>query len=63
MVMMIINVQNSIFYTNLMGLIKAIKKDDELVAEMDSLLNDESHFHLWWLGQSGYLLQWKGKGF
>ena len=42
-------------------LIKAFKKDEELVAEMDSFLNDESHFHLWWLGQSGFLLQWKGK--
>ena len=28
---------------------------------MDSLLSDEKHFHLWWLGQSGFLLQWKGK--
>lgn len=42
-------------------LIKAIKKDKELVAEMDLLLNDDNHFHLWWLGQSGFLLQWKGK--
>jgi L-ascorbate metabolism protein UlaG (beta-lactamase superfamily) len=44
-----------------MSLIKAIKKNEELVAEMDSFLKDEKHFHLWWLGQSGYLLQWKGK--
>ena len=28
---------------------------------MDHHLNDETHFHLWWLGQSGFLLQWKGK--
>ena len=42
-------------------LIKAVKKDEELIAEMDSLMNDENHFHLWWLGQSGFLLQWKGK--
>ena len=42
-------------------MIPAIKKDEELVAEMDSLLKDENHFHLWWLGQSGFLLQWKGK--
>ncbi len=42
-------------------MIKAVKKDEELIAEMDSLLNDTSHYHLWWLGQSGYLLQWKGK--
>jgi hypothetical protein len=42
-------------------LIKAVKKDEELIAEMDSLMKDENHFHLWWLGQSGFLLQWKGK--
>src|ERR1700741_5289692 len=42
-------------------LIKAYRKDHELVKEMDSLTGDEQHFHLWWLGQSGYLLQWKGK--
>ena len=44
-----------------MNLIKAIKKDEELVEEMDSFLSDNNHFHVWWLGQSGYLLQWKGK--
>lgn len=42
-------------------LIKSVKKDEELLAEMDSFLKDENHFHLWWLGQSGFLLQWKGK--
>lgn len=42
-------------------MIKAIKKDEALIAEMDSSLNDSAHFHLWWLGQSGFLLQWKGK--
>src|SRR5678815_2298019 len=44
-----------------MNLIPAIKKDEELVTEMDSLLADKTHYHLWWLGQSGVLLQWKGK--
>lgn len=44
-----------------MSLIPAVKKDEALVAEMDSLLEDKTQFHLWWLGQSGYLLQWKGK--
>jgi len=41
--------------------IKAIKKNEELVREMDSFVDDKEHFHLWWLGQSGFLLQWKGK--
>ncbi len=44
-----------------MSLIPAIKKDEALIAEMDALLNDHQNFHLWWLGQSGFLLQWKGK--
>ena len=44
-----------------MELIKAEKKDQALIAEMDSFLSDEKGFHIWWLGQSGYLLQWKGK--
>lgn len=42
-------------------LIKAVKKDHELVLEMDKLAGDKNSFHLWWLGQSGFLLQWKGK--
>lgn len=42
-------------------LIKAVKKDIELADEIDHLAGDEKNFHLWWLGQSGFLLQWKGK--
>lgn len=44
-----------------MELIQAIKKDEALIDEMNSLINNEDNFHLWWLGQSGFLLQWKGK--
>jgi L-ascorbate metabolism protein UlaG (beta-lactamase superfamily) len=44
-----------------MGLIPAYKKDDELIREMDNIIPDNNSFHLWWLGQSGFLLQWKGK--
>ena len=44
-----------------MHLIQAFKKDKELVNEMDSLVHDAKNFYLWWLGQSGFLLQWKGK--
>ena len=44
-----------------MKLIPAIKKNEALIAEMDALMNDKHNFHLWWLGQSGFLLQWKGK--
>lgn len=44
-----------------MNLINAILKDEALVAEMDALLADTSNAHLWWLGQSGFLLQWNRK--
>ena len=44
-----------------MELIKAIKKDSALIEEMDSFISDKNSFHLWWLGQSGFLLQWLGK--
>lgn len=42
-------------------LISPYQKDEALIAEMDSLLGDQGRFHLWWLGQSGFLLQWNGK--
>ena len=43
-----------------MQLIPAFKKDSDLVAEMDSAPPGDQHFYLWWLGQSGFLLQWNG---
>src|SRR5215218_1163508 len=42
-----------------MNLIPAIKKDEVLLREMDDLISDKEQFYLWWMGQSGYLLQWK----
>lgn len=44
-----------------MELIKAIQTHEALIASMDALLSDQVHAYLWWLGQSGYLIQWKGK--
>jgi L-ascorbate metabolism protein UlaG (beta-lactamase superfamily) len=44
-----------------MQLKKATKSNEELIAEMDRFLEDKEHFYLWWLGQSGFLLQWNGK--
>lgn len=42
-------------------MIKAYKKDEELLQEINSLASNNKNFYLWWLGQSGFLLQWKGK--
>jgi L-ascorbate metabolism protein UlaG (beta-lactamase superfamily) len=44
-----------------MELIKAIKKEEALIEEMDSFISDKDNFYLWWLGQSGFLLQWNEK--
>src|ERR1700712_4341410 len=44
-----------------MNLIPALKKNEALIAEMNSLLHNDNCLNLWWLGQSGFLLQWKGK--
>ncbi|MDE3212966.1 MAG: MBL fold metallo-hydrolase [Bacteroidota bacterium] len=43
-----------------MELIQAILKDEALIKQADQLDIEENRFHLWWLGQSGYLLQWNG---
>ncbi len=40
-------------------LIPAIKKDETLIEEMDACMSDADTFNIWWLGQSGFLLQWK----
>lgn len=40
-------------------MIKARKKDLDLIAEMDHFRTEAEQLHVWWLGQSGFLLQWK----
>ncbi|HUQ65430.1 MAG TPA: MBL fold metallo-hydrolase [Flavitalea sp.] len=42
-------------------MIPARLKDQRLLAEVDQFADDENNFHLWWLGQSGYLLTYKGE--
>lgn len=44
-----------------MGLIKAFLKDSDLIDDVGKYAFDKKNFHLWWLGQSGYLLLWNGK--
>lgn len=43
------------------NLIPAFKKNEALIDEIDFFLFEKEGFRLWWLGQSGYLLQWNGK--
>jgi L-ascorbate metabolism protein UlaG (beta-lactamase superfamily) len=39
----------------------AAQKGDGFLADVKAAQSDTSGFHLWWLGQSGFLVQWKGK--
>ncbi len=44
-----------------MMLIPPFQKDDALLADIAAATRSEDRFHLWWLGQSGFLLQWAGR--
>ena len=43
-----------------MSLTPAYLKDDALLADIAAAEHCEHRFRLWWLGQSGFLLQWAG---
>lgn len=44
------------------NLIPAFQKDDVLLADIRATMQkDRPGFRLWWLGQSGFLLQWRGR--
>jgi L-ascorbate metabolism protein UlaG (beta-lactamase superfamily) len=40
---------------------EAVLKDEAFLADVRNAQADRSGFHLWWLGQSGFLLQWQGR--
>jgi L-ascorbate metabolism protein UlaG (beta-lactamase superfamily) len=42
-------------------MIKPALQDDDFLANVASAREDFGHYHLWWLGQSGFLLQWQGR--
>lgn len=41
-------------------MIPAFQKDDALLADIAAAERSKDRFHLWWLGQSGFLLAWDG---
>jgi L-ascorbate metabolism protein UlaG (beta-lactamase superfamily) len=38
-------------------MIQPLKKDDELISEIQSISGEDARMHVWWLGQSGFLLK------
>ena len=39
-------------------MIKPVLQDDDFLADVMQARNDSEQLHLWWLGQSGFLVQW-----
>ena len=42
-------------------MIPAALAHDAFLVDVLNVRTDQEHFHLWWLGQSGFLLQWQGR--
>ena len=42
-------------------MIQPIVKDDAFLADVAKARGEAGQFHLWWLGQSGFLVQWEGR--
>ncbi len=41
-------------------MIQPVLQDDDFLADVRAAEVDDGHFRLWWLGQSGFLVQWRG---
>ena len=41
-------------------MIKPALQSETFLGDVLEAREDFEHFHLWWLGQSGFLLQWQG---
>ena len=42
-------------------LLKPLQSDHQLIADIQRTINQTEGFRIWWLGQSGFLIQWQGK--
>src|SRR5437764_12352175 len=42
-------------------MIEPALRDEAFLNDVRSARVDLEHFHLWWLGQSGFLIQWQGR--
>lgn len=41
-------------------MIKPVLQDDDFLADVGAVSRSGDEFHVWWLGQSGFLLAWRG---
>src|SRR5437867_8311421 len=40
-------------------MIKPIQQDERLLEDIERVREEPERLHLWWLGQSGFLVQWQ----
>jgi len=45
----------------LAGMIRPVLQDDAFLQDVEAAGRDLENLHLWWLGQSGFLVQWQGR--
>ncbi|MFD1140719.1 MBL fold metallo-hydrolase [Larkinella insperata] len=45
----------------MINLIPASQKDQSLLTDIEAARSEAHRLHIWWLGQSGFLLQWQGR--
>src|SRR5215467_4046205 len=42
-------------------MIVPLQQDDDFLADVAETRDELSNLHVWWLGQSGFLVQWQGR--
>src|SRR6266446_6262949 len=42
-------------------MVKPVLQDDAFLDDVAAAGHDLANLHLWWLGQSGFLIQWQGR--
>ena len=42
-------------------MLQPVRQDDAFLADVAASRDDRKNLHLWWLGQSGFLVQWQGR--
>src|SRR5687767_8037794 len=42
-------------------MIRPVVQDEQFLMDVAQTRHDPQNLHLWWLGQSGFLIQWQGR--
>ena len=49
------------YFARQKDMIRPALQDDEFLLDVQEARKDRENLHLWWLGQSGFLVQWSGR--